>query len=267
MATKDTEDSTRPGALSLFTLEGKRALITGASGGIGRAIALTLAEAGADVALSALPSPALDEVVGAVRALGRVAEPVAADLSRHGAAREVVGLAWERLGPLDVVVANAGISPIWKRGVDITEDEWDAIFALNARGTFFLCAEAGRRMGDAGGGSIIATASVTALNGAPRMAAYSASKAAIIQIMRTLALELADRKVRVNAMAPGYIETDMTRDLLRHPYWGPEIMSAIPFARAGQPEDVAALALYLATPASSYVTGQVFVIDGGMGVG
>jgi NAD(P)-dependent dehydrogenase (short-subunit alcohol dehydrogenase family) len=264
---EDEAAQANSGTLARFSLAGKRALVTGASRGIGRVIALALAEAGADIAVSARDATKLDGVVEEICGLGRLAEPIVADLAERGASRTVVATAWERLGPLDVVVASAGISPIWKRGHDITEEEWDDIFALNARATFFLCAEAGRRMAEGVGGSIITVASVTALSGAPRMAAYSASKAAIIQFTRTLAVELAERRVRVNALAPGYIETDMTRDLLQHPYWGPVIRSGIPFGRAGQPEDVSALALYLASPASSYVTGQIFVIDGGMVVG
>lgn len=264
---EDEASRANPGTLARFSLAGKRALVTGASRGLGRAIALALAEAGADVAVSARNAAALVSVAEEIRELGRLAEPVVADLATRGAPREVVAAAWERLGPLDVVVASAGISPIWKRGTDITEEEWDSVFALNTRATFFLCAEAGRRMAEGAGGSIITLASVMALSAAPRMAAYSASKAAITQFTRTLAVELVDRRVRVNALAPGYIETDMTRDLLRHPYWGPEIRRKIPLGRAGQVEEVTALALYLASPASSYVTGQVFVVDGGMAVG
>jgi NAD(P)-dependent dehydrogenase (short-subunit alcohol dehydrogenase family) len=253
--------------LDHFSMKGRCALVTGAGRGIGRIIALTLAEAGADVALADRDAANLDVVASEIRWLGRAAEPFVADLTERGAGRTVVASAWERIGPLSAVVVCAGISPLWKRGLEITEDEWDSVFAINTRAAFFTCAEAGKRMAEGEGGAIVALASATALAGAARMAAYSASKAAVIQFTRTLAVELADRGVRINALAPGYIETDMTHDLLHHPYWGPQIQAGIPLGRAGQPEELAALALYLASPASSYVTGQVFVIDGGMAVG
>ncbi|MEO7001425.1 MAG: SDR family NAD(P)-dependent oxidoreductase [Ktedonobacterales bacterium] len=262
-----TENATTNAAFAPFSLVGRRALVTGASRGIGRGIALTLAGAGADVALVARTADALEAVAAQIRGLGRVAIPIVADLATLAGVQRAVAVTYNAFERLDVCVSNAGISPAWKRAPDLDEDEWDAIMALNVKATYFLCTAVGQRMADQGGGAIVTLASVASVIGVPRMAAYGASKAAVAQITRTLALEWAERHVRVNAIAPGYIETDMTTGLLHHPYWGEVIRRSIPLGRAGQPGEIAPLALYLASDAASYVTGQLFVVDGGLAAG
>ncbi len=251
------------GVMGQFSLAGKRALVTGASRGLGRTIALALAEAGADLALVARSAEPLAAVAGEIEALGRQAIAIRADLTVTLERRQAVEAAYAALGRVDVLVCNAGISPIWKRSAEVTEEEWDVIMDTNVKAAFFLCTDVGGRMCDQGGGAIITLASVAAVVGTPRMAAYGMSKAAIAQMTRTLALEWAPQHVRVNAIAPGYIETDMTSGLLNHPYWGAAIRQATPMGRAGQPQEIAGIAVYLASPASSFATGQLFIVDGG----
>jgi len=251
----------------LFSLAGKAALVTGASRGLGRIITLALVDAGADVALVARDAERLAHVAEEVRARGRRAITIPANLVALDELRRAVYDAYAAYEKIDVLVCNAGISPIWKRSTEVTEDEWDAIMTTNVKASFFMCTSVGQRMAEDGGGSIITLASVASLIGTPRMAAYGASKAAVAQLTKTLALEWADRHVRVNAIAPGYIETDMTAGLLNHPYWGNTIRQATPMGRPGQPQEIAGIAVYLASAASSFATGQVFVVDGGMAAG
>lgn len=251
----------------LLSLSGKVALITGASRGIGRAAALTLAGAGADVALVARTRRDLDAVAEEVRARGRRAEVFPADLTSLSELYQAVEDTYTAFSQVDVLVSNAGISPIWKRATETAPDEWDAIMNTNARASFFMCAEVGKRMAEQGSGSIVTMASIASVRGTARMAAYGASKAAIAAFTRTLALEFAPHGIRVNAVAPGYVVTDMTAGLLAHPYWGEIIRREIPQGEPGKPEDVSSLVLYLASPASRYVTGQLFVVDGGYTAG
>ncbi len=259
-----------PGSSSIFdqfSLAGKTALVTGASRGLGRVITLALADAGADVALVARDAARLAQVAEEVERRGRRAVAIPANLVVMDELRRAVDDAYAAFEKIDVLVCNAGISPIWKRSTEVTEDEWDAIMTTNVKASFFMCTAVGQRMAEQGGGAIITLASVASLIGTPRMAAYGASKAAVAQMTKTLALEWAERHVRVNAIAPGYIETDMTSGLLNHPYWGNAIRQATPMGRPGQPQEIAALAVYLASDASSFATGQVFVVDGGMAAG
>ena len=253
-----------PSVFDQFSLAGRRALVTGASRGLGREIALAFAEAGADLALVGRDADRLEQVAEEVRARGRQAITVTADVVRLDELRRAVEQVYDAFGRLDTLVSSAGISPIWKRSTEVTADEWDVIFDTNVRATFFLCTDVGARMAEQGGGSIITLASVASVVGTPRMAVYGASKAAVAQLTRTLALEWASRHVRVNAIAPGYIETDMTAGVLGNPYWGEKIRQATPMGRVGQPHEIAGIALYLASDASSFATGQLFLVDGGI---
>jgi NAD(P)-dependent dehydrogenase (short-subunit alcohol dehydrogenase family) len=247
-----------------FSLAGRSALVTGASRGLGRVIALALADAGADLALVGRAADRLEPVAEEVRSRGRRAVTYAADLAKLDELHQVVERVYGDFGKLDVLVSNAGISPIWKRSNEVTEDEWDAIMTTNVKATFFLCTDVGTRMAEHGGGAIITLASVASVVGTPRMAVYGASKAAVAQLTRTLALEWASRHVRVNAIAPGYMTTDMTSGVLDHPYWGAKIREATPMGRPGQPDEIAGIAVYLASDASSFATGQLFLVDGGI---
>lgn len=253
-----------PSVFDQFSLAGRRAMVTGASRGLGRVIALALADAGADVALVSRSVERLEQVADEVRARGRRAITVTADLVKLDEMRQAIEQVYHAFDRVDVLVSNAGISPIWKRSTEVTEDEWDAIMDTNVKATFFLCTNIAARMAEQGGGSIITLASVASVVGTPRMAVYGASKAAVAQLTRTFALEWARHHVRVNAIAPGYIATDMTAGVLEHPYFGNAIRQATPMGRTGQPHEIAGIALYLASDASSFATGQLFLVDGGI---
>lgn len=253
--------------LDQFSLAGRHAMVTGAGRGLGRVIALALAEAGADVALVARTTDQLEQVAAEVRSRGRQAITITAELTKLDDLRRAVDEVYTAFERLDVLVSNAGISPIWKRSTEVTEDEWDAIMTTNVKATFFLCTDVAARMAEQGGGSIITLASVASVVGTPRMAVYGASKAAVAQLTRTFALEWANHHVRVNAIAPGYIFTDMTSGVLENPYWGEKIRQATPMGRPGQPHEITGIALYLASDASSFATGQLFLVDGGIAAG
>lgn len=248
-----------------ITLAGKAALVTGASRGLGAAIARAYAADGADVALCARDTARLESVAADIRALGRQAAIVPADLSDLGAGPGVVARAAAALGRLDVVVNNAGISPVSKPALEMNAEEWTQILAVNVTAPFLIAQAAAQHMIAAGtGGSLIFMSSNSALIAAPRLAAYSSAKAALAQLTRTLAAEWARHRIRVNAIAPGYFATDMTAGLLASPRLSEGIRHATPLGRIGDPEELTGIALYLASDAASFTTGQVIVVDGGL---
>jgi len=253
----------RLGAVTaLFSLDGKTALITGGSRGIGFAIARAFVDAGARVLLAARGAAGLE---AAVSQLGIAALARPCDVRDPAALADLAAWAWE-VAPPDVVVACAGVSPYYKRAELVTPAEWDEVLEVNLRGAYFTAVEAAKRAFAAGRGlSIILVASVAGIVPLERLAPYSAAKAGIIQLAKALALEWADRGIRVNAIAPGWVETDFTRDLFasRH---GQRLRADVPLGRFAAPEEVAGAALYLASDAASYVTGSVVVVDGGRSV-
>lgn len=242
----------------LFSLEGKTAIVTGGSRGIGYAIARAFIDAGARVVITARNEEQLNQAAASLGAnciARRCDNGDPADI-----AAMVEGVA--ALGPVDILVNNAGISPYFKKVEHVTPEEFDLVVGVNMRGTYFASVEAAKCMFDSGGGTIINITSVTGIVPVERQGVYAGSKAAIHQLTKTMALEWAGRAVRVNAIAPGWTATELTGDLLdsRH---GEGLRADIPMGRVAVPEDIVGAAVWLASDASRYVTGTIVVVDGG----
>lgn len=245
-----------------FYLEGKVALVTGASSGLGRHFAVTLARAGAKVAAGARRLDRLDELVAEIEGFDGRALALGVDVTDAGAVRDAVRTAETELGPITVLVNNAGVVEV-APALDLDEAAWDRVLDTNLKGAWLVAREVARHMVRLGhGGSIINIASVAGLVAVKQLAAYCASKAGLIQLTRALAIELAPHDIRVNAIAPGYIETDMNREFLAGAE-GRRLIDRIPQRRAGEPSDLDGLLLLLASDASRYMTGAVTTIDGG----
>ena len=243
-----------------FDLSGKVAVVTGANTGIGQAIAVALANAGADVACVGR-TPA-EDTVARIRALGRKAEIVSADLSSIEPVGRVVDETVAKLGGLDILVNNAGII---RRAdaVDFTEEDWDAVVDTNLKSVFFLCQAAGRHMIANGGGKIINIASMLTFQGGIRVPSYTASKSGIGGLTKLLANEWAQRGINVNAIAPGYIATNNTAALQADEARNKSILDRIPAGKWGDADDLGGAAVFLASRAADYVQGHILAVDGG----
>ena len=243
-----------------FDLSGKVAVVTGANTGIGQAIALALAEAGADVA--AVGRTPAEDTVAKIRALGRRAEIVSADLSTIEPVQRIVDETVDKLGGLHILVNNAGII---RRAdaVDFTEEDWDAVVDTNLKSVFFLCQAAGRHMIANGGGKIINIASMLTFQGGIRVPSYTASKSGIGGLTKLLANEWAAKGVNVNAIAPGYIATNNTAALQADEVRNKSILDRIPAGRWGDASDLGGAAVFLASRAADYVQGHILAVDGG----
>ncbi|WP_294303065.1 2-dehydro-3-deoxy-D-gluconate 5-dehydrogenase KduD [uncultured Sphingomonas sp.] len=243
-----------------FDLSGRVAVVTGANTGIGQAIALALAAAGADIA--AVGRSAATDTVKQVRAMGRKAEIVSADLSTIEPVSRVVDETVEKLGGLHILVNNAGII---RRAdaVDFTEEDWDAVVDTNLKSVFFLSQAAGRHMIAAGRGRIINIASMLTFQGGIRAPSYTASKSGIGGLTKLLANEWAKHGVTVNAIAPGYIATNNTAALQADATRNAAILDRIPAGRWGDPADLGGAAVFLASDAATYVQGHILAVDGG----
>lgn len=242
-------------------LSGQNAIVTGASQGLGRGMAIALGACGAKVCCVARNAEKLADTVAAIKEAGGDAEAVSCDVSDKDSVAAVVDKVADDWGKIDILVNNAGITRDTLLPA-MTDEQWDDVIATNLKGTFLFCRAASRPMMRARYGRIINISSVSGLIGNAGQTNYSASKAGVIGLTRSLAKELAKRKVTVNAVAPGFIESEMTQKL------GEAILSQvtdrIPAKRIGTAEDVAACVIFLASQASSYVTGQVLTVDGGM---
>lgn len=244
-------------------LEGRRALVTGASRGIGRAVAVGFAEAGADVALVARTEDALNEVAGEVEKHGRRAVVLPCDVTAADAVRDAVTGAVEALGGLDIVVNNAGGTPFRAPLTEMRFSGWEKAMRLNVDSAVHVCQAAGPHLLIHGRGSVINMASVAGLVGSPELSHYAAAKAALVSLTKSLAVEWAPRGVRVNALCPGWTATELNRMLWEDPQISGALMSQVPMRRWARAEEMVGPAVFLAGDASSYMTGQVLVVDGG----
>ncbi|EKN71672.1 2-deoxy-D-gluconate 3-dehydrogenase [Neobacillus bataviensis LMG 21833] len=248
--------------MKLFNLENKVAVITGGNRGLGRAMALALANAGADIVIIGRSEEKNNEVVREIQKFGRKAASFSTDLRDIPAINEMVAEVVSQFGKMDIFINNAGVSHT-ESAFDLKEEDWDNVMDLNVKSLFFCCQAAGRIMKEQGYGKIINLASVAGAVGEVGIAPYTASKAAVINLTRSLALEWVRYGIQVNAIGPSYIETDMNRDELSNPKVRSKIVGKTPMKRLGNPDELSGAAIFLASDASNYMTGQTVYVDGG----
>ena len=249
-----------------FSLECKVALITGASRGIGKAIALRFAGAGARIVVSSRKLDSVQAVAAEIEAAGGQALAVQAHVGQPDDVAALVGRALDAYGRIDITVNNAATNPHFGPLLTADEGQWDKIMDTNAKGVFRICKAVAPHMEAQGGGKIINLVSTAGLRPPPGMGLYGISKAAVIALTQQLAMELGRANIQVNAIAPGVIKTRFSQLLWQTPDMAGSILTRTPLGRFGEPEDVAGLALFLASSASDFVSGAIFVIDGGLNI-
>ncbi len=256
-----------------FSLEGKVALVTGASRGMGRATAVAFAEAGADVAIASRKLPDLEKVADEIRKTGRKALPVAAHIGKMEEIGKLVEAVMAEFGRIDILVNNAGGSPALASCLDADERLWDYVMNLNLKGVYFLSQAVARIMKEQGGGKIINTSSVDAFRPEWNVGIYAITKAAVVMLTKSMALELAQYNIRVNAVAPGPVTTRLFDS---HWFHLPEeeakaekamMAKSLPMQRIGDPDEIVGIMIYLASDASSFTTGETIAVDGGFLIG
>ena len=252
---------------TLFDLTGHVAVITGASRGIGRAIAERMAEHGARVLLSSRTAEACEPAAAAIRARGGTAHTTACHIARKPDCEALVATALATWGRIDCLVCNAAVNPHFGPMATIADDAWDRIMASNIRSNLWLANLAAPGMAERGAGSIIIVSSIAGLRGSPTLGAYAVSKAADMQLVRNLAVEWGPRGIRANAIAPGLIRTDFARALWEDEANLRQRTTDTPLGRIGEPDEIAGAAIFLASPAGSFITGQTIVVDGGVTAG
>ncbi|MDF2921804.1 MAG: 2-deoxy-D-gluconate 3-dehydrogenase [Paenibacillaceae bacterium] len=249
--------------LPSFQLEGKTAVVTGAGRGIGRALAVGLAEAGADVAIVARTEGDLLEVAGEIRETGRKAYICRADVTNRSQVEAALAEVVSQAGQLDILVNNAGMN-IRTPALDVTDEEWDTIVQTNLKSAFLMSQCAGRHMKEAGGGRIINVASVAGHMALRTGVVYGSTKAAMIQMTKILALEWGKHNILVNAIGPWYFRTPLTEKLLQNDEFVAEVLSRTPLKRIGDLRDLVGPVVFLSSEAANYITGQTLFVDGGM---
>jgi 2-deoxy-D-gluconate 3-dehydrogenase len=249
-------------SLEAFSLSGKNAIVTGAATGIGKAIAVALAQAGANVACHGRSPGATSDVVAEIVSLGRHAVEVTGDMADRETPKQIFADAITAFGQIDILINNAGTikrSP----AVDFSDEDWSLVIEVNLSSVFRMCQEAGRHMIDRGGGKIVNIASLLSFQGGINVPAYTASKSAVAGLTKALANEWAKDDINVNAIAPGYIATNNTAALQADETRNRQILERIPAGRWGRPEDIAGVAVFLSAPASDYMNGHILTVDGG----
>ncbi len=252
-------------AVPSFPLPGKVAMVTGGRRGIGKAIALALAEAGADIAICdrVIDDGELEAVADEVKQLGRRSLAVGADITNKAEVASFVQKVTSQFGAIDILVNNAAMN-IRAPLLELREDGWDKVISTDLKG-YYLCSQAvGQRMVEQKGGSIINMASTAAIKAAPEMGAYCIAKAGVVMLTRVLALELAQYHIRVNAIAPSMVKTKFSQPLWSDPGTLKQIESEIPLGRLAEPSDIVGSVLFLASDASAYITGHTIIVDGGL---
>jgi gluconate 5-dehydrogenase len=251
-------------AQGLFDLAGRRAVVTGGARGIGLAIARGLADHGAEVILCGRHADTLAE---AATSIGPQAQWLVMDVAEEAAVQEVATALRLQGGRVDILVNNAGINPHYADILDTGVQEWEQILRTNLHGVYHCCRHLGRLVLEGGGGSIINISSVGGSSGLRKQVPYCAAKGGVEQLTRTLALDWAPRGVRVNAIGYGFIATDLTAAMVDHPHIAPRLKARTPMGRFGEVSEVAAAAVFLASPGASYVTGHTLMVDGGWSAG
>ena len=248
-----------------FDLAGKVALVTGTGSGLGRAAALALADAGADLSLTELPErlASAEDTAGEIRTRGRKAAVVPLDVLRLPMIGEAVDRTLAALGRIDVLVNNAGLN-VPKLAVDVTEQDWDRVLDVDLKGVFFMTqAVAKKAMIPQEGGAVVNIASIMGVVGYTYRAAYGSAKAGVLNLTRVLSFEWAKHGIRVNAVAPTFVDTPLTKPMFEDPEFKADVLRRIPLGRLATPEEVAGAVVYLASPSAAMVTGHTLLVDGG----